>query len=231
MTEKDNLTLKDYTVFNSNFYSDVVRFMELRCSEEEAKKHIEAVDTANQLSEGQSLKERLNAFIDRIEFISHLSLISKFAVQSEFTVLGQEVNGIHWDIKALRLYLALTCIDIFCNQDAHKSYFENAFKELTGSTAKLIRNSLTLRKTDGTTGNNEELGLFFYNVRNFYTHTGRRFHILEDTTLQQANKFLSGTIRNKEEQYLIVEKGINLIDILLRVAISIAKQRFNWQLD
>lgn len=190
MTGKIPYIVKDYTVFNPDFYMDVVRLMGLSCIEAEARKHIESIDAANPLDAAQlqagdlSLKQRLYALVDRVEFIKHLELVSRFAVQSKFVILNEEVRGIHWDIKALRLYLALTCIDIFCESDNHRAHFEAVFSGLTGEVAKLVSDNLSLKKPAGTTANMEEMGLFFYNVRNFYTHAGRRFHILEGCSLQ-----------------------------------------------
>lgn len=234
MTVEPLPILKDYTVFNPDFYKDAMRFMGLQCTEADAKRQIEAIDAANPLSQVQletgelSLKERLNALVDRVEFIDHLEVVSKFAQQSKFVILKQEVRGIHWDIKALRLYLALTCIDIFCEVADHRSHFESVFQNLSGDTARLVSDNLTLQKANGTGCNLKELGLFFYNVRNFYTHAGRRFHIIERFPGQQERSFASGSKKHKEEQYLIVAQKVALVDILLRIAISAAKRRFEW---
>ncbi len=212
MTEQANFIIKDYKVLNPHFYIDVRRFMELECSEEEVKKQIDIIDAANPLDDTQleagdlSLKERLKTWVDRIEFIGHLALVSKFAEESNFVIMEQEVRGIHWDIKSLRIYLALTCIDIFCKgEDNHRTHFENVFKNITGNIAKLIDEKLCLKKADGTTGTMNDLALFFYNVRNYYTHMGRRFHILEGVSFKQENPFVSGSKHHKEEQYLIVK--------------------------
>jgi len=226
--------IKDYTVFNPDFYADVVRFMGLNCTEAEAERQVNAVDTGNPLNLAQaqagelSLKERLNALVDRLEFIGHLALLSRFAEQSNFVVLGEEMRGVHWDIRALRLYLALTCIDIFREANDHRAHFETTFTNLEGTLATTVQMQLSLTKADGTAGTISDIGLFFYNVRNFYTHAGRRFHILEASRLKQQAPFDSGSMKKKEEQYLVVAEGANLIDILVLIAIALAKKRFGW---
>jgi hypothetical protein len=238
--QKSSRIVKDYTVFNPDFYKDVVRFMALKCSDAEAESRITKVDGDNRLTSKQeqagalSLKQRLNALVDRIEFIHHLDILSRFAVQSDFVILNEEVRGIHWDIRALRVYLALTCIDIFREDDKHnaKDYFERVFTELNGAVRKLVDDTLSLEKQDGTTGNlEEELGLFFYNVRNFYTHSGLRFHILDATQFRQEARFLSGSIKHKQEQYLVIEEHGDVVKVLLDIGISIARKRFGWETE
>lgn len=70
--------LRDYTVFNPSFYGDVVKFMDLQCTVEQVRLDIDRVDqgsplTPEQIESGElTLKERLNALIDRVEFIGHL---------------------------------------------------------------------------------------------------------------------------------------------------------------
>jgi hypothetical protein len=228
--------IKDYTVFNPDFYGDVVRFIGLNCTGTEAEAQVTSIDASNPLSPEQrdagelSLKERLNAMVDRLEFIKHLDLLSRFAEESGFVVLGQEVKGIQWDIRALRLYLSLTCIDIFRPSNAtQRTHFETTFANLEGKLAATVQTQLSLRKADGKAATMAEMGLFFYNVRNFYTHTGRRFHIVDCSPLAQESVFHSGSKNKKEEQYLMVSQGVDLIDILVQIAIALARRRFGWR--
>lgn len=227
--------IKDYSVFNSNFREDVVTILNLNCSAIEALKQIDDVNRKNppkpnEIKAGQlSLKERLNALIDRIEFIKHLDVVSKLAVISKFRLLGQEVEGIHWDIKALRLYLALTCVDIFYTGTNHGSHFEKAFSQMSGSIKKKLTEDIRLYKSDETLGNLEEIGLFLYNVRCYYTHSGKRFHIVENLDFAQQQSFLSGHMSSKERQTLLIASNINLVDLVLDIAKSLAKRDFGWE--
>ena len=95
----------------------------------------------------------------------------------------------------------------------------------------MVSETLSLKKADGTTGDLKAMGLFFYSVRNFYTHSGRRFHILEASTFQQQSPFVAGSNNHQEEQYLVVAENGNLVEVLLRIAISTAKRRFEWLTD
>lgn len=229
-----NVVIKDYTVFNPNFYEDVLRFMKLQCTKEEIEVQINSVNATHPLSAAQieagglSLKEKLNALIDRVEFTHHLEIVSRFAVQSNFDILGQEVRGIHWDIGVLRLYLALTCIDVFCEAGSHREQFERAFSDATGDIATTIETKLWLQKGDGTKGSKADIGLFFYNVRNFYTHMGKRFHILENCSFRQEQSFASGSMKHKTEQTLMLDEGVNLVDLIMQVALGVARRQFGW---
>lgn len=237
MTNSPSFILKDYTVFNCDFYKDVNKFLDLQLTEKEVQNHIDKISGENPLTEEQikagelTLKERLNALIDRIEFIGHLELVSDLAVKSNFVFLGQEVRGIHWDIRSLRLYLALTCIDIFCEQGDHREHFETVFSQVSNRTKKIIDNSLFLTKPDGTKCTQREIGLFFSNVRNYYTHSGKRFHIMEECPLSQENLFMSGSKKNKAVQCLVIADGTSLVDLLIGIAIDTAKRRFGWNTE
>jgi hypothetical protein len=229
--------LKDYTVFNPNFAEDVVKFMGLQSSAARVLEDIERSErsdplTIEQIESGElTLRERLNALIDRVEFIGHLQLVADAALASGCVLLGQEVNGIQWDIKALRLYLALTCIDIFCDKSDHKSHFEAVFSGAPEALKTRIQSSVFLFKADGTKGTLEEVGLFFYNVRNYYTHAGKRFHIKEGVPLAQVTTFTAGSKRHKEEQTLVVAEGLELVGLIQSLALDVAKRRFNWEAE
>ena len=230
--------LKDYTVVNPNFVEDVIKFMDLP-STVQVRRDIERADQKSPLSDEQvesgelTLKERLNALINRVEFIGHLGLVAKVANESDYVLLGQEVKGIQWDIKALRLYLALTCIDIFCEKGELKSYFKEVFSGTFTSEAikRRLRSSLHLRKADDTEGTLGEIGHFFYSVRNYYTHSGKRFHIKEDIPLTQLATFKSGTKQHKEDQHLGVKEGVKLVELIQSLGLDAAKRRFGWGTD
>jgi len=223
--------IKDYRVFNPNFLRDTFDYMGLHCKIEE---HIDRIDKQYPLNKTQkkagvlTLKEKLNAFIDRVEFIRHCDLFSKHAIANNFVVMGQEVRGVHWDLSALRLYLALTCIDIFRNIDNQSDYFQTVFTQMPDDLKKYTKLNLKLIMPDGKAGDPKAMGLFFYNIRNNYTHAGKRFHVVRSATAVQSQESLSGT-KNKKEQYvLFVNKNCDLVDYVLRIAIVEAKRRFQW---
>ncbi len=94
-------------VWNPNFLEDLVNFINPNYTENELKdvlKHI--------FNTSPTTYEKLQTLVDRIEFIDHLDLVKKKAKAEKYIFLGKEVKGIDWDIDALRLYLALTCVDI-----------------------------------------------------------------------------------------------------------------------
>lgn len=68
--------------------------------------------------------EKIVSFIDRMEFINHLSYVKNEAEHNKFIFDGKEVNGIDNDIDSLRLYLTLICIDIFASTHPYKTFYE-----------------------------------------------------------------------------------------------------------
>jgi len=82
-------------VYNPNFHSDIEEILGISISEEAIR----------QLNAGSYSK--LSAFINRIEFIRHLQDVKTEAIDSQFKLGNNEVNGIDKDIDALRLYLDL----------------------------------------------------------------------------------------------------------------------------
>ena len=57
--------------------------------------------------------EKLANFVDRIELVEHLEDISDYLESIGNSFDNKEVNGIQADFYALRMYLVLSCIDIF----------------------------------------------------------------------------------------------------------------------
>jgi len=58
---------------------------------------------------------KIAAFIDRIKFIRTLDTICLICEKNKYSLNGHEVEGIKNDIRPLQLYLALTCVDMFCD--------------------------------------------------------------------------------------------------------------------
>jgi hypothetical protein len=206
------MLIKDYTVFNPNFISDVIAFLGLSLPEDQVRRHIADAAAKHPLTqEGKqagklSIEEKLNAFIDRIEFIGHLRLLSLHARKSGFEILGQEVVGVSEDIAALRLYLALTCIDMFHQSDNHKAHFRSVFEQAPEGIARQLQSNLRVVSSARSTNDLKEIADYLYNIRNYYTHTGKRFHVLADIPFAQIQDFPVGTLRNKEEKSLVVAR-------------------------
>lgn len=57
-----------------------------------------------------------------MEFIYHLGYVKNEAINNKYVFDGKEVKGIDNDIDALRLYLTLTCIDIFASTQVYKTF-------------------------------------------------------------------------------------------------------------
>ena len=66
---------------------------------------------------------------------------------------------------------------------------------------------------------------------NYYTHSGRRFHIEEGIPLDQLAAFKSGTKKHQEEQHINVAQGVNLVELVQSLALDMAKRRFGWATD
>jgi hypothetical protein len=96
---------------------------------------------------------RLNPFRIRKEKIKkanasavHLQIVKIEAIKNNFNYPQGEVRGIHYDIDALRLYLALTCVDILSsNFKTFSEYIQSNCDDYCGS--EPIKTYLT-RKTD-----------------------------------------------------------------------------------
>ncbi len=95
-------------VWNPNLLSDVVRILSLNIDKNDLQQRLDQIKKSKVTS-----YEKLETLMDRIEFIKHLKIVSKEAQNNYFEFNREEVVGIDWDIDALRLYLSLTCIDIF----------------------------------------------------------------------------------------------------------------------
>ena len=95
------------TVQNPNFIDDLAKYLSLGISKDRL------IAVLENISKSQiTLREKLETLVDRIEFIEHLKLVKEVAQKNRYLLNNREVVGIDWDIDALRLYLALTCIDI-----------------------------------------------------------------------------------------------------------------------
>lgn len=94
-------------VSNPNFVEDLMRFICPQMDQEQVHSVLERIR-----EKSPTMYEKLETLTDRIEFVGHLEVIKAEASRQEFRFGSSEIRGVHWDIDALRLYLALTCVDI-----------------------------------------------------------------------------------------------------------------------
>jgi hypothetical protein len=221
-------------VFNPNFLNDIKTYFDLKLSDDKIKDIIRETKQSFQLSTEQinagelEIDEKLETFIDRVEFIGHLNVLSKHAERYNFIIDGQEVQGVHWDINALRLYLALTCIDIFCDRQNHKQYFLDVFNNLPSRLVTELTNYLKIIDDNNETYDIEQFAEFFYNIRNRYTHSGLRFITEGNSIFTLSQTFVVGTKKNKKKKMLQVQKGFDLIDFVLKISIDNANRIFRF---
>lgn len=97
-------------VWNPNFFDDLIVYIKPDVSKTDLVNILKAI---NDIS--PTTYEKLETLVDRIEFVKHLKIVKKHAKNEKFIFQGEEINGINWDIDALRLYLSLTCIDILAS--------------------------------------------------------------------------------------------------------------------
>lgn len=102
---------------NPDLIPDTIKFFKLKMSPNDLKSKINEYS-----NEKITNKEKLETIIDRIEFIQHLEIMSKYAEKNNFKIESDEVVGINNDILALRIYLSLTCIDIFSPFNAYDKW-------------------------------------------------------------------------------------------------------------
>jgi hypothetical protein len=230
-------TIINYQVFNPNFASDVIKFLRLEGSHQQVLDRIIEVNNANPLSTEQieagvlNLREKLEAFIDRLEFIGHLDLVSRYVQQEKFILMGQEVQGLHWDINSLRLYLALTCVDIFVDTEQHRDYFERLLCNTSTELQDIIMHNVKVPdSTQNIPDTLQKIGLYLYSIRNYYTHAGKRFHLFtpQNKDIAQIQKFPVGSLKHKQLTDINLAPGFNLTDFILEVVKYDVKRRFNW---
>jgi hypothetical protein len=222
-------------VNNPDFLTDIKDFFNLAITTDEINKIITNKVSQNPLSTKEidagvlPLDKRLETFIDRIEFIKHLEILSNYAKKKNFIVDCHEVKGVNYDISALRLYFALTCIDIFCDIDTHKEYFESVFKAISSDLKKELNNNLKIIE-DGNTGTYDivDFSEFFYNIRNWYTHSGLRFHSDGTKYFRLTQKFIVGTKKRKKIKELQIEYQFDLTNFILNVAKEKVENIFGW---
>lgn len=221
-------------ITNPDFLKDVICFFKLTKTEEQIENIIRSVTIDNPLSDDDisagslSLDNKLRTFIDRIEFIEHLKILSDNAVGNKYVIDNKEVRGVDWDISSLRLYLALTCIDIFCSKRTHKDYFDFVFNGISSDLNNEFNKNLKVVYNENKLNHIKEFSLFVYNIRNSYTHAGIRFHSSNTKKYTLSQDFVVGSAKNKSLKKLEIEKGFCLIDFIIKVAIENVKNIFGF---
>jgi len=213
--------IKKQLVYNPNILKDIKFFLSLELSESEISNHIKSYST--------ELEKKLTLFIDRIEFIEHLKILSKNAENNNFKIDEKEVIGVNWDISALIIYLALTSIDIFKDTSTHKEYFQNVFENISDELKKEIESNIYIADIKDITKKDNSLSSiseYLYNVRNNYTHYGLRFHDPDNVALK-AQIFEVGSIKHKIEKIIVIA-NVKLVDVILKVAVFNVKKIFNF---
>ena len=129
---------------------------------------------------------------------------------------------------SLKLYLSLTCIDIFYEANNHKEHFENVFSSISTTLSTLLENNLRIIENGNDVIDKIKFAEFFYNIRNSYTHAGIRFHSDGTSKYTLVQKFIVGTAKNKSIKELQIEKGFDLVDFIIKVSIDNAKKKFEF---
>lgn len=91
-------------VSNPNLLIDINKYLGLDLNQED-------LDTLGKVK--STALNNLTNLVDRMEFIDHLNTLRMHVQDMGFEINSQEVVGCDDDIRALRVYLALTCIDLF----------------------------------------------------------------------------------------------------------------------
>jgi len=94
-------------IWNPDFIKDLRKYLCLSVSQDSLEKVLLVMQ-----KHSPTTYEKFLTLIDRIEFIGHLDLVKKEAIENKYVFSGCEVKGINLDIDSLRLYLSLTCVDI-----------------------------------------------------------------------------------------------------------------------
>jgi hypothetical protein len=208
-------------VKNPNLVVDMIEYLKLQMAEEGLQKILDGMEQSDPED-----YHRLNVFMDRVEFIEHLnSIVDLLASLTEpFTWVDQdsvrkEVRGVENDIESLRLYLALTCVDIYSDKasgvtDRFRRAFDNAPSEVINE----LQNHL---RVDGSTDLSSIVEAL-YSIRNSYTHDGLRFHHMSNLPVHQSHQVFIG--RGHSQSTLDIAPRFDLIQAVLKVAIANARK-------
>lgn len=96
--------------YNPHFLGDLREMLNLQLPEAELQAKLDELENHK-----PTIRDKLDTFTDRMEFVEQLSLVKSMIQKNGFMIDGHEVDGMDTDIGALRLYLSLTCIDIFAS--------------------------------------------------------------------------------------------------------------------
>lgn len=229
-------------VHNPNLVSDIRSYLGLKLSEDEVNRKLKELIDKGQIG----TYERLIVLTDRIELIKHLEVVSQHiaGLGFEFEIAGQEmeVKGFDRDIEALRLYLALTCVDISGKDNSIKAVLTKE-KPFLKDVKRRLRENLTVVSKTEESNSVDTIAGYLYKIRNKYTHEGYRFftspaafpqiqlifpvfgpHQMEE--IESSSDPLSMALKmvwDREAELLIINPGFNLVDEMLEMAKLVAK--------
>lgn len=193
---------------NPNLFKDAIQYLKLNLSYEELNKKINTWDSKKYSS--------FNALLDRLEFVDHLGIVSKNALKNNFLINGHEVVGIDVDLRAIRLYLLLTCIDICVGK---KGKVGSKFKNAIGNLSQVVREQLEKNLRVSGKANIADIAMCFYSLRCGFTHNGFRF-LYDDKCPFSQLQLTCG------DEILEIEEKFDLFAVLQDVVAEIACKRF-----
>jgi hypothetical protein len=159
-------------VSNPDFEKDAVRL--LRLENMSVEEFTSLVGRARQGMEHEV--DQVQVLVDRIEFIEHLKTVSRHVAGQGFVINGIELNGFDEDVAALRLYLALTCVDILTpSSKPVGERFKEAFQKSSNGTKAALQMKLFVEINRQHHHDIDNIADCLYAIRNAYTHDGVRF--------------------------------------------------------
>lgn len=227
---------------NPNLSNDIKKFLKLKSDSKEIQ------DLFNTIKENE--QNKIHDFIERIEFIDHLSVVEKHIQKEKYILDGNEVVGINDNIRPLRLYLVLEAISQFApfedfkswlkknldemeKGESIKTYFERKIKEyeqifgVTQNFRKIFaelpddeKNKLINNITINGKTDYNEMVSFFVQIRNRFTHRAERLIFSNSLNYSQVLMW-SGDPKSKTME---LNANFNLIETLRTVALYIFKK-------
>jgi hypothetical protein len=236
-------------VWDPDFVANSLNYLGLVLNEQEFRSKVQAIR-----NRAPTQEERLRTLVDRIEFISHLGIVRDYARGKGFILAGQEVRGIQFDIDSLRIYLALTCVDIFsrfvpfdewlmshCNAAQEGESFSeliqrkrDEYKKEFGTTSSFVRAfsecpEQTLRRLENNltvlTNSGEESSNIVEIARYLSKVRNKYTHEGRRFHLSSSVPFDQVQLLGpRDETRLFIQQGFDLVDAILEVATARARK-------
>ncbi len=236
-------------VIDAGFVENCFKYLSLSFDEQEFKAKLQEIKEKSPTKE-----ERLRTLVDRIEFIFHLKVLREHAHENKFVLAGQEVRGVDFDINALRLYLALTCVDIFsrfvpfgdwlvhnCNDKTKKESIDefirrkrDEYTEELGTTSSFIK---AFSESSNRTRKSLESNLMVETITGTKTNNiveiARYLIKIRNKYTHEGRRFHLGSsvpftqvqlLGPRDEKCLHIKSGFDLVAAILEVAIARARK-------